>query len=322
MICDAKDPGGHRRRDGRGADRDFRRPHATCWSRRPSSIRCRSATRPGHSTCTAIRRIVSSGASTRRARLGQPPLLRVDSRISRRQTCRRIVDVGQPPPRREPIVLRSRQLQADSRHRRARRIACARFCWHWAIRKSTVVSGQWLSNAEGGGRRAEDVDPTLPNPQSPIPNPSSTPPSHASRPTSLAVVPPSWRRDLTREIDLIEEVGADSRLRGDSRRRGRADGPFGPAPAWIGCWSGFAACSRPPASTRRSRSSAVDEKASAAMSPWTEAEPLRSQMPVIRGADCLRRSLLPSLLEVRRTNEALANAEIELFEIARAYLAA
>ena len=43
-------------------------------------------------------------------------------------------------------------------------------------------------------------------------------------------------------------------------------------------------------------------------------------MPVIRGADCLRRSLVPSLLAVRRTNEALANPEIELFEIAKVYL--
>ena len=48
MICDAQRPGGHRRRDGRGADRDFGRPPATCWSRRPSSIRFRSATRPGN----------------------------------------------------------------------------------------------------------------------------------------------------------------------------------------------------------------------------------------------------------------------------------
>ena len=43
-------------------------------------------------------------------------------------------------------------------------------------------------------------------------------------------------------------------------------------------------------------------------------------MPVMRGADCLRRSLVPSLLAVRRTNESLANAEIELFEIAKVYL--
>ena len=47
MICDAKDPvavggvmGGARPR--------FRPPPATCWSRRPSSTRSRSATRPGN----------------------------------------------------------------------------------------------------------------------------------------------------------------------------------------------------------------------------------------------------------------------------------
>jgi phenylalanyl-tRNA synthetase beta chain len=34
----------------------------------------------------------------------------------------------------------------------------------------------------------------------------------------------------------------------------------------------------------------------------------------------LRRSLVPSLLAARRTNETLANPEIELFEIARSYL--
>jgi phenylalanyl-tRNA synthetase beta chain len=66
--------------------------------------------------------------------------------------------------------------------------------------------------------------------------------------------------------------------------------------------------------------SVVDQHTSASLSPWTSAEPLRSQMPVIRGADCLRRSLVPSLLAVRRTNEALANPEIDLFEIAKVYL--
>ena len=66
--------------------------------------------------------------------------------------------------------------------------------------------------------------------------------------------------------------------------------------------------------------SVVDEQSSAALSPWTDAEPLRSLMPVIRGANCLRRSLVPSLLAARRTNEALANPEIELFEIAKIYL--
>ena len=40
----------------------------------------------------------------------------------------------------------------------------------------------------------------------------------------------------------------------------------------------------------------------------------------LAAADCLRRSLVPSLLGARRTNEALANPPIELFEIANVYL--
>jgi phenylalanyl-tRNA synthetase beta chain len=40
----------------------------------------------------------------------------------------------------------------------------------------------------------------------------------------------------------------------------------------------------------------------------------------LRRADRLRRSLIPSLLLSRRTNEAAGNAAVELFEIARVYL--
>jgi phenylalanyl-tRNA synthetase beta chain len=41
---------------------------------------------------------------------------------------------------------------------------------------------------------------------------------------------------------------------------------------------------------------------------------------MLEGADRLRLSLVPSLLDVRRTNESLSNPAIELFEIARIYL--
>ena len=41
---------------------------------------------------------------------------------------------------------------------------------------------------------------------------------------------------------------------------------------------------------------------------------------MLRRADRLRRSLVPSLLGARRTNESLANPAIELFEIAHVYL--
>jgi phenylalanyl-tRNA synthetase beta chain len=43
-------------------------------------------------------------------------------------------------------------------------------------------------------------------------------------------------------------------------------------------------------------------------------------MPILRRADRLRRSLVPSLLGARETNESLANSPIELFEIAHVYL--
>jgi phenylalanyl-tRNA synthetase beta chain len=55
-------------------------------------------------------------------------------------------------------------------------------------------------------------------------------------------------------------------------------------------------------------------------SPWTDAPALRSPTPVLRRADRLRRSLVPSLLQARRTNEAAGNPPVELFEIARVYL--
>jgi phenylalanyl-tRNA synthetase beta chain len=66
--------------------------------------------------------------------------------------------------------------------------------------------------------------------------------------------------------------------------------------------------------------SVVEEGWSEAFSPWTDAPALRSSMPVLRRADQLRRSLVPSLLGARQTNESLANPLIELFEIAHVYL--
>ena len=210
-----------------------------------------------------------------------------------------VVDVGQPPRRREPIVLRHSQLKRilgiDVPPERVREILIA------------------LGNEE----RSEPSNPKskIQNPKSKIARPSPLSPL----PSPLVVVPPSWRRDLTREIDLVEEVG---RIHGYDAIPEDVSVPMVPS-----------ARRRDDRVLERIRHvlsaagfdeavtlSVVDEQTSAAMSPWTDAEPLRSQMPVIRGADCLRRSLVPSLLAVRRANEALANAEIELFEIARVYL--
>ena len=64
---------------------------------------------------------------------------------------------------------------------------------------------------------------------------------------------------------------------------------------------------------------------------WTDTEPLLSEMPMkgvlaeatqkkFGPAQYLRQSLIPSLLESRRFNEAVANPVVELFEVARVYL--
>jgi phenylalanyl-tRNA synthetase beta chain len=217
-----------------------------------------------------------------------------------------VIDVGRPPPKREPIVLRLSQLKRilgiDVPAERVREILLA------------------LGNVECLAVAGTAVRAAQPSPPAPLPKgEGSVRPSPASGAPSLTVIPPSWRRDLTREIDLIEEV---ARIHGYEEIPEDVGVPMAP--------SARTRSDRVLEKIRHVLSAAgfdealtlsvVDETASAAISPWTDAEPLRSQMPVIRGADCLRRSLTPSLLAVRRTNEALANAEIELFETARVYL--
>jgi len=136
---------------------------------------------------------------------------------------------------------------------------------------------------------------------------------------AISVIAPSWRRDLTREIDLIEEV---ARIHGYDKIPEDALVPMFPSHRTredrvldkvrgVLTASGF---------DEAVTLSVVEPALSDAVSPWTDQPALRSLTPVLRGADRLRRSLVPSLLAARRTNESLANDEIELFEIARVYL--
>lgn len=141
---------------------------------------------------------------------------------------------------------------------------------------------------------------------------------HADR-ERLEYVPPTWRRDLTREIDLVEEVArihgydaipedvgvpmAPSHRRDDDRILARIRHVLTSA--------GY---------DEALTTSVVPAKWSLAFTPWTEEAPLICGTPMLKGADQLRRSLVPSLLEARRINESLANPEIELFETARVYL--
>ena len=146
---------------------------------------------------------------------------------------------------------------------------------------------------------------------------------------AVEVVPPSWRRDLTREIDLIEEV---ARIHGYEQI---------PEDVTVAMWPSHRSdAERVVDKLRRvltaagfdeaMTASVVPREWSAAFSPWTTSEPIVSNTPMkgiladapkdLSQADTVRRSLAPSLLEARRYNESVSNPVIELFEVAKVYL--
>jgi phenylalanyl-tRNA synthetase beta chain len=135
----------------------------------------------------------------------------------------------------------------------------------------------------------------------------------------VKVIPPSWRADLTREIDLVEEVGRingydeipeDAGVKMVASTRSREDRVLDQVrDAMVAL--GF---------DEAMTISTVDREWVDVFRPWSNAEPLATSTPVLRRANCLRQSLLPSLLAARRINETLFNSTIELFEIASVYL--
>ena len=222
------------------------------------------------------------------------------------ELARGVVDVGARPPAREPIVLRLGQLK---------RILGIEV--DLAVVRRILTA---LGNVEQGNCRertpcrsviAGSTEPEAKENEGTARSPFPT--------DAMIVTPPSWRRDLSREIDLIEEL---ARIHGYDKIPEDVSVPMA-------------------ASSRRREDrvvakirnvltaagfdeamtlSAVDEASARAVQAWTQADPLRSRTPVIRGADQLRTSLVPSLLGVRRTNESLSNPVIELFEVAKIYL--
>ncbi len=138
-------------------------------------------------------------------------------------------------------------------------------------------------------------------------------------PERIEAVAPSWRADLTREIDLIEEaarihgydaIPEDVRVPMATSARSREDRVLGEVRQVL-TGAGF---------DEAFTISVVEPEWSESFSPWSDAPPLSTAMPILRRANQLRRSLVPSLLGARRTNETLANPRIELFEIAKVYL--
>ncbi len=141
----------------------------------------------------------------------------------------------------------------------------------------------------------------------------------ATNADAVTVRAPSWRRDVTREADLIEEV---ARIHGYDRipedvgvpmaasHRSDEDRVLDRVRQVLVC-AGF---------DEAMTTSVVADELAAMFSPWTDAPALQTSTPMLKGADRLRRSLTPSLVEARRVNEALGNPVIELFETARIYL--
>ena len=135
---------------------------------------------------------------------------------------------------------------------------------------------------------------------------------------AITVVPPSWRADLTREIDLIEEV---ARVHGYEAIPEDVQVPMAASARTpldrllVAVRNALTGCGFDEAYTL----SVVDENWSEAFSPWTSSAALQSQIPVLRRADRLRRSLVPSLLGALRTNESLGNRDVQLYEIAKVY---
>ncbi len=134
-------------------------------------------------------------------------------------------------------------------------------------------------------------------------------------------VPPSWRADLTREADLIEEV---ARIHGYDQIPDDADVPLtASAPTLrertvntvrdILTAAGFFEAITPSLVTDDSRS---------LFQPRPDTAPLTIEHSDFRRLNTLRQSVIPSLLESRRENERQSNANAQLFEIAKVYLAA
>jgi phenylalanyl-tRNA synthetase beta chain len=130
---------------------------------------------------------------------------------------------------------------------------------------------------------------------------------------------PSWRSDLEREIDLIEEV---ARIHGYEHIPEDRSVPLAGAPK--------APRERVEDATRSLLAglgfdeaitlSFVPDELVGSHDPQPPSPPIRVEHSVRKRANALRQSLVPSLLTVRCHNEAHGNPDVDLFEIANVYL--
>ena len=133
--------------------------------------------------------------------------------------------------------------------------------------------------------------------------------------------PPSWRRDLTREVDLIEEI---ARIHGYEKIPNDVAVPLQ--------LSARTHRDRVSARVRESLCAAgfyeaitlsfVSAEQAELFTPRGEHSKLTVEHSSRRHENVLRQSLIPSLLQVRRENERHGTFDTRLFEIAHVYLKA
>jgi phenylalanyl-tRNA synthetase beta chain len=138
---------------------------------------------------------------------------------------------------------------------------------------------------------------------------------------SAAFLPPSFRRDLTREIDLIEEVarihGYDQipsdvtvpLCTGAKSHRERVTERIGETLTAAGYFEAIT-------------SSFTSPEERQLFEPQGDVPPLAVEHSSRRHENLLRQSLVPSLLASRRANERHGNLHAQLFEIAKVFLKA
>ena len=136
---------------------------------------------------------------------------------------------------------------------------------------------------------------------------------------SITAAAPTWRSDLEREIDLIEEV---ARVHGyehipEDRAVPLTSAPRGRRERVEGLIRGaLTGCGFDEAVTFSLVSDALAEP----FRPGAADAPVRVEHSSRKREGALRQSLVPSLLSVRRHNEAHGDPNAELFEIADVYL--
>ena len=141
----------------------------------------------------------------------------------------------------------------------------------------------------------------------------------AGPPEAPRFVAPSWRSDLEREIDLIEEV---ARVHGYEQIPEDRAVPLTSAPR--------STRERVESEVRSTLTglgldeavtmSLVSEDLAEPLDPAEAGPPIRVEHSSRRKENALRRSLIPSLLHARRHNEAHGTPDAELFEVANVYL--